>query len=154
MNGPLEPHWLWLIAAAILGIAEMVMPGVFLIWLAAAAALTGVVALLLGIEPPFQIALFGLLSLTSVYFGRRWYTAHPVESADPLLNDRASRLVGETLVVVTAIENGRGRVAVGDSVWPARGPDAEVGARVRVIGAEGTCLKVEPVALPPSGSGS
>lgn len=145
----LEPHWIWLIAAAVLGIAEMMVPGVFLIWLAAAAALTGVVALLFDMPAAFQFALFGLLSLASVYFGRRWYVANPVESSDPLLNDRASRMIGETVVVVAAIENGRGQVSVGDTVWPARGAEAPAGTRVKIVGVEGTTLKVEPVgALP------
>lgn len=147
----LEPHWVWLAAALLLGIAEMLVPGVFLIWLAAAAALTGVVALVLGIPLAFQAAVFAIFALAAVHFGRRWYAAHPVESADPLLNDRVSRMIGETVVVVAAIENGRGRVAVGDSVWPARGPDAELGASVRVVGAEGTSLMVEPVAITGSG---
>jgi membrane protein implicated in regulation of membrane protease activity len=152
----IEPHWAWLIAAAVMGIAEMIVPGVFLIWLAAAAAVTGVVALALPIDPASQFALFGLLSLAAVYFGRRLYAANPIESSDPLLNDRAKRLIGETLVVVAAIENGRGRVAVGDTVWPARGADAATGSRVRVTGAEGTALLVEPLAAPaspPPGSG-
>jgi membrane protein implicated in regulation of membrane protease activity len=152
MDG-LEPHWAWLILAIVLGIAEMVVPGVFLIWLAAAAALTGVAALLFGIPLAFQVALFGLFSLGSVYFGRRWYSGHPVESSDPLLNDRASRMIGETVIVVAAIEHGRGRVAVGDSVWPARGPDAAEGARVRVVGADGTCLRVEPLEIAGSVAG-
>lgn len=138
-----EPHWAWLIGAAVLGIAELLMPGLFLIWLAAAAAITGFAALLFGIPLAFQFALFALVALAAVYVGRRWYANHPVESSDPFLNDRAARLIGETVVVVGAIENGVGRVKVGDSVWNARGPDAEVGARVRVIGADGTCLKVE-----------
>jgi membrane protein implicated in regulation of membrane protease activity len=146
----IEPHWAWLIAAAVLGIAELIMPGVFMIWLAAAAALTGVVALLFDLPAAFQFVVFALFSLASVYAGRRWYHAHPVESSDPLLNDRAARLIGETVVVVGAIENGRGRVAVGDTAWPARGADAVVGARVRVIGADGTCLKVAPLAIAPS----
>ena len=149
MDG-LEAHWIWLIAAAVLGIAEMVIPGVFLIWLAAAAALTAVVTLALGIDPVFQIALFGLFTIGSLYAGRRWYTTHPDETSDPLLNDRAARLVGENVLVISAIEHGRGRVAVGDSAWPARGPDAPVGARVRVVGAEGTCLRVERLPLPNS----
>jgi hypothetical protein len=144
----LDPHWMWLIAAALLAIAEILAPGVFLIWLSAAAALTGVVTLLFGLSLPFQLGLFGLFSLVCAYIGRSWYQLHPVESSDPLLNDRAARLVGETVVVVGAIVNGRGRVAVGDTVWPARGEDAEVGARVRVVGADGTCLRVETVALP------
>ena len=152
MNG-IEPHWAWLIAAAVLAGAELVVPGVFLIWVAAAAALTALATLLFGLSAPFEFALFGLFSLASVYFGRRWYAANPVESSDPLLNDRASRLIGETVIVVGRIENGRGRVAVADTVWNARGDDAPVGTRVRVVAVEGTCLKVEPLALPASDAG-
>lgn len=146
----MEEHYWWLAAAIVLAIAELVVPGAFLIWIAAAAALTGVAALLLGIPLAVQFVLFGLFSVASVYFGRRFY-GNAVESSDPLLNDRAARLIGETLVVVEAIEHGRGRVKVGDGVWPARGPDAEAGTRVKVTGAEGTCLRVEPVlSIPPS----
>ena len=43
----IEDHWLWLIAAALLAIAEMLIPGVFLIWIGVAALVTGVLALLL-----------------------------------------------------------------------------------------------------------
>ncbi len=118
----IEPQWIWLSAAALLGIAELLLPGVFLIWLAAAAAITGLAALLFGIPLAFQFALFALLALAATYAGRRWYANNPVESSDPLLNDRAARLVGQTLVVVGAIENGIGRVRVGDSVWNASGP--------------------------------
>jgi len=96
----LEPHWIWLIAAGLLAIAEMLVPGVFLIWLAAAAALTGAATFVFGLEIPFQLSLFALFTLATVYFGRRWYHANPVESSDPLLNDRVARLVGETVVVV------------------------------------------------------
>ena len=148
----LELHWVWLIAAALLGIAEILVPGVFLIWLAAAAAITGFVTLVFGIPVAFQFALFALLAIGAVYLGRGWYAKNPVESSDPMLNDRVARLRGETLIVVGAIENGRGRVRVGDSVWTCRGPDCAEGTRVRVTGAEGTCLIVEPVAeaLPPA----
>jgi membrane protein implicated in regulation of membrane protease activity len=143
----LEPHWLWLIAAAMLGIAELIVPGVFLIWIAAAAAGTGLLTLLFGVGIAFQFALFALLSIASVYAGRRWYNMHPVETSDPLLNNRGARLIGRTVTVVTAIEHGEGRVKVGDSVWNCRGPNCEAGTRVRITGAQGTCLDVEPVAL-------
>ena len=149
----LEPHWLWLIAAAILAIAELLVPGVFLIWLAAAAAVTGVGAMLFGPPVAFQFALFALFALAAVYLGRRTYVRNPVESSDPLLNDRAARLIGETVVVVEAIDHGRGRVKVGDGAWPARGPDAPEGSRVRVVGAEGGTLRVEPLVLPGSANG-
>jgi len=144
VNGlDLEPQWLWLIAAALLGIAELVVPGVFLIWLAAAAAATGLITLLTGVPLPFQLALFALFSIASVLAGRRWYSSFPVPSSDPLLNDRAARLVGRSVTVVSAIRGGEGRVKVGDSVWSCRGEDCDEGARVRVRGADGNCLLVE-----------
>ena len=149
----IEPHWLWLLAAMVLGIAELIAPGVFLIWLAAAAALTGLATLALGIGLPFQLVLFTLFSIAAVYGGRRWYLSNPVASSDPLLNDRGARLTGETLTVVSAIENGRGRVRVGDSVWACKGPDAPEGAKVRVTGADGACLRVQPLDIPALPSG-
>ena len=82
----------------------------------------------------------------------RALASNPVPSSDPLLNDRTARLIGQNVLVVTAIENGEGRVKVGDSVWSARGPDAAAGSRMVVTGAEGSCLKVSHApALPPSG---
>jgi membrane protein implicated in regulation of membrane protease activity len=146
VNGfDLEPQWMWLLGAIFLGIAELIVPGVFLIWLAAAAAATGLLTLAFGIDLPFQFATFALLAIAAVYSGRRWYVNNPMPSADPLLNDRAARLVGRTVVVTQAIENGEGRVKVGDSVWSCRGADVPEGARVRITGADGSCLKVEPV---------
>jgi membrane protein implicated in regulation of membrane protease activity len=36
-------------------------------------------------------------------------------------------------------------VRVGDGEWPARGPDAPAGACVRITGATGATLRVEPL---------
>jgi membrane protein implicated in regulation of membrane protease activity len=66
-----------------------------------------------------------------------------VESADPLLNDRAARLIGETVLVVEPIIGGEGRVKVGDGVWTARGPDSAAGVRVRIASVQGAVLHVE-----------
>ena len=149
--GGLETHWWWLIAAAALGIFELFLPGVFLVWMAAAAAVTGIVVALLPLPLPFQLALFGLLAMAAVLGGRRHYERNPVPTSDPMLNDRTARLIGQNVVVVTAIENGEGRVKVGDGVWTARGPDAPAGTPMRVTGADGNCLRVEAIAaLPPT----
>jgi hypothetical protein len=142
----LEPHWWWLLAAALLALIEIVLPGVFSIWVAGAAALTALIVFGVDLPLAFQLALFALLALAAVYAGRHWYERNPVASPDPLLNDRAARLIGQSVEVVTAIRGGEGRVKVGDGVWPARGPDAEEGARVRIVSAEGGCLRVEPEA--------
>ena len=137
-------HWWWLTVAALLAIFEIFAPGVFLVWMAAAAAVTGITVALLPIPLPAQLALFVLLAICAVYGGRRHYSRNPVASADPLLNDRAARLIGETLTVVEAIQDGEGRVKVGDGVWAARGEDTPAGGRVVVTGVQGTCLQVRP----------
>lgn len=147
----LDDHWWWLIFAALLGILEIFVPGIFLIWMAAAAALTGLIAAILPIAFPFQLAIFGLLAMAAVFGGRRYYESNPVPSSDPLLNDRTARLIGQNVVVVTAIENGEGRVKVGDGVWAARGSDAPAGSRMVVTGADGACLRVVPAAALPPG---
>ncbi|MBC3943261.1 NfeD family protein [Sphingomonas albertensis] len=123
----------WLIAALVLGIAELAVPGVFLVFLAIAAAVTGVAVFALPDLPvAAQLAAFAVWSAVTVLIGKRWYRDYPVEGGDPMLNDRSARLVGHVVVVETAIVGGRGRVLVGDGSWPARGKDAGVGARVRV----------------------
>jgi membrane protein implicated in regulation of membrane protease activity len=141
----LEPHWAWLALGLVLAAAEMAIPGVFLIWMAGAAILTGLVSWVLPIGIAWQIVLFAVLAIVSVFLGRRWLSSHPVISADPMMNDRGARSVGETVMVTQAIEAGSGRVRLGDSEWMAKGPDAAAGTRMRVAGHQGSVLLVEPL---------
>jgi inner membrane protein len=86
-----------------------------------------------------------------VMAGRRFYANRAENNADPLLNDRAGRLVGKVVTVVAEVDEHNGRVRVGDSEWSARGGPAAVGARVRITGIDGNCLTVEPApTLPPA----
>ncbi len=138
-----SPQWLWLGLGLVLAIGEMVLPGVFLIWLAAAALVTGLVVWVLPIGLAVQVVLFAVLSIAAVFVGRNWLRANPVEAADPLMNDRGARSVGEVVVVTQAIGAGTGRVKLGDSEWIARGPDAETGTKMRVASHDGATLIVE-----------
>lgn len=140
----LDHHWWWVAAGALLGILEILLPGIFLIWVAVAAWITALIVFLAPMGIALQLAIFVVLAFVIVWAGRQYYARNPVESADPNLNVRASRLIGQIVTVDTAIENGRGRVRVGDGVWNARGPDAPSGARVVIVAADGTLLTVEP----------
>ncbi len=143
MIANLTPQMFWLGLGLLLCAAEIVAPGFFLIWLGLAAAVTGLITWALGLATAFQVALFGILAIASVYGARRWLANNPITSSDPLLNDRGGRMTGEIVTVVEAIESGHGRVKVGDSVWTARGPDAAAGSKVRVTGSDGAVLLVE-----------
>lgn len=139
----LEPHWWWLVLALVLAIAEIIVPGVFLIWIGGAALVTGLLSLLLPLPATAEFVIFAVAAVAAVYVGRRYLNDHPVESTDPLLNDRVARLIGRQVTVAEAISGGEGKVKVGDTVWLATGPDAAVGARMRVVGADGGRLKVD-----------
>jgi membrane protein implicated in regulation of membrane protease activity len=143
--GGLHPTVLWAALAIILAITEMLLPGVFLIWLAVAAALTAGLAMLLPIGEAFQLLAFAVFSALSVSGGRLWYLARPVEGDDLLLNDRAARMIGRKVVVVEAISHGEGRVRVDDGSWQATGPDAVVGEHMVVTDVTGAVLSVAPL---------
>ncbi|WP_321324600.1 NfeD family protein [uncultured Parasphingorhabdus sp.] len=138
-----NPEYLWLGLAALLALAELFVPGVFLIWVAAAAALTGVLSLFIDMTVAGQLTVFGLATIAAVLGGRRWYLTHKVESENPLLNNRAAQLVGRTVTVVEAVSATSGRAKVADGVWPARGPDMEEGTVAKVISVEGGVLVLE-----------
>ena len=142
-----DPHWVWIVIGLVLAALEMLVPGVYLIWLAIAAIITGVLTFGLDLGLPSQVIIFVSLSLITAFSAKRFLRDSPIVSSDPLLNQRGSRLVGETAVITQAIDGGTGRVKLGDSEWLARGPDLDVGTRVRVIGSDGAILVVEPVAM-------
>ena len=139
----ISTHWFWLSLGLLLGVAEMVAPGFFLMWLGLAALIVGGLDYFLPITVAYQVAMFAILSVLTVFAGKKFLQKNPIETEDAKLNDRGARLTGEIVTVVEAITNGNGRVKVGDSVWSARGVDAAIGSRVRVTGADGGVLLVE-----------
>lgn len=143
----IDAHWVWLTLGLVLAALEMLVPGVYLIWLALAAIATGVLTFAFDLGTPMQIVDFVFLSLIAVFSAKRLLRDRPIESPDPLMNRRGARLVGESALVVTAIAHGSGRVRLGDSEWNVRGPDVPSGERVRVTGSEGATLLVEPLTL-------
>ncbi len=141
----ISTHWFWLSLGLLLGVAEMVAPGFFLMWLGLAALIVGILDYFLPITLAYQVAMFATLSVITVFAGKKFLQENPIESDDANLNDRGARMTGEIVIVVEPITNGHGRVKVGDSVWTARGMDADIGASVRVIGADGAVLLVEGI---------
>ena len=148
----IDPAWLWLIGGVVLQIAELIAPGFSLIFVGSAGIATGVLSLALGLPVALQLATFAILAFLAARIGgRRFYASRYDYSADPLLNDRAARLLGKVVVVVQPVDSHGGRVRVGDSEWSARGGPAAAGERVRIVDIEGNCLKVEPEhQLPPA----
>lgn len=141
----LAPYWWWLTVAVLLAGAEILVPGFFLIWLAAAALITGVAVAITGMGLGLALLLFAVLAVGAVLAGRHWSRTHELTTEDAHLNRRADRLIGEVVVVIEPIAGGHGRVQIGDSPWRARGPDLPLGARARIVEVSGTEVTVEPL---------
>jgi membrane protein implicated in regulation of membrane protease activity len=150
--GDIDAHWVWLTLGLLLAALEMLVPGVYLIWLAAAALITGVLTFAFDLSLPLQVIDFVFLSLIAAFSAKRFLGEKPIESSDPLMNRRGARMIGETALVTAAIEHGSGRVKVGDSEWIARGAETAAGERVRIIGTDGSTLLVEPLAVADQGA--
>lgn len=136
--------WNWLILAGVLFVLELLAPGIFLVWFGIAALIVGLAALTVAVAWQWQLVLFAVLSLAAAMLARRYLRGGEAETDQPLLNRRAQQHVGRSYVLAEAIENGRGKVRIGDSVWRVEGPDLAQGQRVKVTGVEGTVLQVEP----------
>jgi inner membrane protein len=136
--------WHWWVVALVLVILEMVMPGFFLLWIGVAAGITGLLLLLVPASPwQLQFVVFGVLAIGSIVAARFYIRRNPIETDDRTLNRRSEQYVGRVFTIDEAIINGIGKVRVGDSVWRAAGPDLPAGERVKVVGVDGTMLKVE-----------
>ena len=144
--------WYWLAFGMGLMLVEMLVPGVLFLWLGAAAIVTGLI--LLGIPDmgwQIQLVLFAVLSIVSVYVGRRYVYANPGPTDHPTLNQRGENLVGQQYSLDGATSGGAGRVKIGDSLWAItvtpQGADLPAGARIQVVRVDGSTLVVEVVEI-------
>lgn len=141
--------WNWMLLGVILLVLEILVPGIFLLWIGIAAILTGAVSLQLSSVGfwvwQVQVLLFLALSLVSAYVGKRVVNDAGRETDQPLLNRRAEQLVGRTATLEEAIVDGYGRIRLGDTLWRITGPDLPAGVRVRVSAAKDGTLQVVPV---------
>jgi membrane protein implicated in regulation of membrane protease activity len=147
------PWWGWMIFAGVLALAELHVPGSYLVWIAVGAALTGAVDAAFGLSVEEQLGTFAASSALSCVVGYFVYRRmHRQRRGETLLNDRSLAMVGARGTVCEAFSNGRGKVRLGDGVWLADGPDLVLGAPVVVSAVRGTRLVVQGM-QPRSGAG-
>lgn len=136
----IEPQH-WLILGLVLLIAEMASGTTYLLWPAAAAFVTALVAYL-GVHNGVELAIFAVLVIALTYFGRPLVQSLR-KREDSTLNERGAALVG-TRGVVTEFANGAGAVKLGDTVWRAVSDEALTsGESVQVSAVDGVTLKVK-----------
>lgn len=140
--------WHWFAFAGVMLLFEMLIPGIFFMFVAAGAAAVGV-ALLVAPSMAFtwQLLVFVSVAVAAAYVGRKYFVRYQrrrdANEVDTL-NRRGSELVGHSITLIEPIVAGRGRARAGDSTWTVTGPDAPAGALVEVIASNGNELRVKP----------
>ncbi|HSW15221.1 MAG TPA: NfeD family protein [Solimonas sp.] len=136
-------YWHWWAVGLVLLVAEMLLPtGFVLLWIGAAAVLTGVLSWLLPMSWQLELVLFSVLALSSFFLWKR-FRREPVGSDRPTLNRRGQSYVDRSFTLSEPIVNGVGKLRVDDSQWRITGPDVPAGTQVRVTRADGSTLHVE-----------
>lgn len=133
--------WWWLGLAAALLIAELLTNTTYLLWPAAAAFVTALIASFVGW--PVELMIFAGLGVVFLFAGDRYVKPRLKSGADSGLNVRATYLIGERVTVVSGFTEGRGRVRHGDTEWSARtedGADLAEGSSAVVARVDGTRL--------------
>ncbi|WP_297322707.1 NfeD family protein [uncultured Bartonella sp.] len=141
--------WNWVVLGFVLLLLELLLPGVFLVWLGIGALLTAAVSLLFANSPfiaswEVETVLFLIFSVVMVLIGRNFFRRDR-ETDEPLLNRRTDQIIGRVVVLDEPIVDGVGRVRVDDTIWRAKGRDLPPGTRVRLVRFDGGAFAVEKV---------
>src|ERR1700694_1511683 len=88
--------WNWFIASVVLLIAEILAPGVFMLWFGLAALLVGAISLLVDWSWQAQFGAFVVFALAAIPLWRRLAMKVEEPSDQPFLNRRTEGFVGRT----------------------------------------------------------
>ena len=136
-------NWHWFILAVLLFVMEVFAPGAVFMWIAIAAAIMGLImSLFTGITWEYQLFMFAILSVASLFAWRKIAARNPVETDQPQLNRRGMQYVGRSFTLEEPIVNQHGRIRVDDTTWKIEGEDCDAGTTVKVMEVKGAILTV------------
>jgi membrane protein implicated in regulation of membrane protease activity len=141
----MESWIIWLILAAVLGVAEIMTTTLAFGLLAAAAGAAAVVGGI-GLALPFQLIAFVLAAGAGLGIVRPLAMRHIRQP--PLLKTGTSALVGRSAIAAEQVTALDGRVRIGGELWSARSYDESSvipeGSKVDVLAIEGATALVHP----------
>lgn len=139
--------WYWWVGGLVFLVIEILASGFFFLWLAVAAAITGVLVWLIpSISLSLQIFIFALLSIASIFAWKFLARKTKATNSDhPTLNRRGEQYLGRIFNLHQAIENGEGKIKVDDTIWKVHGEDCNISTKVKVTAVRGTVFDVAHV---------
>lgn len=141
-------HW-WAIGIVLIAV-EAFVASTFLLWPGISALAMGFIVLAApDMDWRFQVILFAVLAVVTSVGWQVWLKKHPTSSDHPHLNVRGASFIGRRVTLAEPLENGRGRIEIGDGWWTVSsetGEDVAAGSDVEVVSSDGSTLTVRPVA--------
>ncbi|WP_390618917.1 NfeD family protein [Maricurvus nonylphenolicus] len=139
--------WHWLSLGILLLLGEVLGAGGFLLGIGIGALCVALMMTILpGLSWQAQLMWFGILSIVSTLVYWKRFRAINQATDQPLLNNRAARLVGRKVELLEAVVNGKGKVQIEDALWTVLSDeDIDSGKAVEIVGVDGMSLKVRPL---------
>ena len=148
--------WHWWILAGVLVLGELMTFTSFLLWIAAACVITGIVKFFApGLDWQWQLVLFSILSvvgLIAAFFtfkalkSKRLAAIEAGEDASSGLNQRANIYIGKKFILDSGIKNGSGKLEIRGISWVVHcDENLKEGSKVLVTGVDGPVLIVKPI---------
>jgi len=136
--------WHWLILGFVLLIAEIAMPGVFLLWWGLAAiVVAGIMKLFPALPLSALVVIYAIIAIIlSVIWWRYQHSKDQVDQSQSVLNQRDHAMIGARGKVLEMAENGIGRGAFGDTTWRIKGHGLSVNDLIEVTGVNSITLNV------------
>ena len=136
--------WHWLVLGFILLIAEIAMPGVFLLWWGLAAiVVAGIMKLFPDLPLSSLAVIYAIIAMIlSVLWWRYQHGKDQADQSNRALNQRNHAMIGSRGKVLEIAENGIGRGAFGDTTWRIKGHGLSVNDIIEVTGVDGITLNV------------
>lgn len=140
----MDPMMAWLIIGAVLMLLELIVPGVYLFWLGAAALAVGGLLSFISLEFTIQILLFAIFSVIALIVGVKVYKGKNRDIETHHLNQvRGAEYIGKTYTLTADITNNSGRLPIGDSVWSIQGENLPAGSQIKITKIVGNTLHYE-----------
>lgn len=136
--------WYWLIGGLILAGLEVLVAGVFLLWIGLGAMLVGLLLLLLpGLPFAAQLLIFAVAMLGSIGLGFFIQRRSGPATAAQQMNRELTGMVGRHCEAASDFAAGRGRIRVGDTTYGVLGDDTiRAGEIVEIVSADATAITV------------
>ncbi|RDK92131.1 NfeD family protein [Enterobacillus tribolii] len=144
-----NPHSFWLSLGGVLLVAELLGAGGYLLWSGISALLVGLLSWIFPMSWEWRCMLFAVLTIVTAVIWWYWLRRRqqqPDSRGDEHLNQRSRQLIGRRATLNAPIENGSGRIELGDGSWRVQcDQDLPAGTHVEITDVQGITLIVKAV---------